>query len=71
MEYNDAMYQLCIELQKAYVSISRDVLYNILIEFGIPMKLVRLIKTCLNELAQDRERWRKIVNAVMSLVVSE
>jgi hypothetical protein len=25
------------------------VLYNILIEFGIPMKLVRLIKMCLNE----------------------
>jgi hypothetical protein len=26
-----------------------EVLYNILIEFGIPMKLVRLIKMCLNE----------------------
>jgi hypothetical protein len=26
-----------------------DVLYNILIEFGVPMKLVRLIKMCLNE----------------------
>jgi len=24
-------------------------LYNILIEFGIPMKLLRLIKMCLNE----------------------
>jgi hypothetical protein len=24
-------------------------LYNILIEFGVPMKIVRLIKTCLNE----------------------
>jgi hypothetical protein len=24
-------------------------LYNILIEFGIPMKLARLIKMCLNE----------------------
>jgi hypothetical protein len=27
----------------------REVLYNNLIEFGIPMKLVRLIKMCLNE----------------------
>jgi hypothetical protein len=27
----------------------REVLYNILIEFGVPMKLVRLIKMCLNE----------------------
>jgi hypothetical protein len=26
-----------------------EVLYNILIEFGVPMKLVRLIKICLNE----------------------
>jgi hypothetical protein len=25
-------------------------LYNILIEFGVPMKLVRLIKVCLNEI---------------------
>jgi hypothetical protein len=35
---------------KAYDSVRREVLYNILIEFGIPMKLVRLIKMCLNEI---------------------
>jgi hypothetical protein len=29
--------------------VRREVLYNILIEFGIPMKLVRFIKMCLNE----------------------
>jgi hypothetical protein len=34
---------------KAYDSVRREVLYNILIEFGIPMKLVRLIRMCLNE----------------------
>ena len=28
--------------------ITREVLYNILIEFDIPMKMVRLIKMCLN-----------------------
>jgi hypothetical protein len=36
-----------IDFKKAYDSL--EVLYNILIEFGISMKLVRLIKMCLNE----------------------
>jgi hypothetical protein len=35
---------------KAYDSVRRgEVLYNIHIEFGVPMKLVRSIKMCLNE----------------------
>jgi hypothetical protein len=34
---------------KAYDSVRREVLYNILFEFGIPRKLVGLIKMCLNE----------------------
>jgi hypothetical protein len=33
----------------SYDSVRREVLYNILIEFSITMKLVRLIKMCLNE----------------------
>ena len=37
---------LFIDFKKAYDSVRREVLYNILIEFGIPMKLVRLIKKC-------------------------
>jgi actin-related protein len=31
------------------MGVRREVLYNILIEFGVPMKLARLIKMCLNE----------------------
>jgi hypothetical protein len=42
-EYNEAVHQLFIYLKKAYDSI----LYNILIEFGVLMKVVRLIKMCL------------------------
>jgi len=35
--------------RKAYDAVRMEELYNILIEFGIPMKLVRLIKMCLAE----------------------
>jgi hypothetical protein len=45
-EYNEAVYQLFIDFKKAYGLVEKEVLYNILIEFGIPMKLVRLIKMC-------------------------
>jgi hypothetical protein len=43
------VHQLFIDLKKAYDSVRREVLYNNLIEFGIPTKLVRLIKMCLSE----------------------
>ena len=49
MEYNGAVYQLFIDFKKAYDSVRREVLYNILIEFGVPKKLVRLVKMCLTE----------------------
>jgi hypothetical protein len=48
-EYNVAVHQLLIDLKKAYDSVRRGILYDILIEFGIPMKVVRVIKMCLNE----------------------
>ena len=48
-EHNEAVHQLFIEFKKAYDSVRREALYNILIEIGIPKKLVRLIKICLTE----------------------
>jgi len=41
-KYNEAGHQLFIDFKKAYDSVRREALYNILIEFGIPIKLVRL-----------------------------
>jgi sorting nexin-29 len=46
-EHNEAVHQLFIDFKKAYDSVRREALYNILIESGIPKKLVRLIKMCL------------------------
>ena len=43
------MHQIFIDFKKAYDSVRRKVLYNILIQFGIPMKLVRIIEMCLTE----------------------
>ena len=48
-EYNEAVHQLFKDFKKAYDSVRREVLYNIHIEFGIPRKLARLMKMCLNE----------------------
>jgi hypothetical protein len=41
-----------MDYKKAYDSVRREVLYNILFEFGIFMNLVRPIKMCLNETAR-------------------
>ena len=49
-EYNEEVRQLFIDLKKAYDSLRREVLYKILIEFGIPRKIVRLIKISLTEI---------------------
>jgi len=49
-EYSEAVHQLFIDFKKAYDSVRREVLYNIFIEFGLPMKLVSLIKMCLTEI---------------------
>jgi hypothetical protein len=42
-KYSEAVHQLFVDFKKAYDSVRLEVLYN-LIEFGILMKLVWLIK---------------------------
>ena len=48
-EYSEPVHQLFIDFKKAYDSVRREVLYKILVEFGISRKLVRLIKMSLTE----------------------
>jgi hypothetical protein len=45
-------------LKKKYDAVEREALFNILTEFGIPRKRVRLIKMCSNE-TYSRFRIRK------------
>jgi hypothetical protein len=48
-EYIETENQLFIDLKKAYDSVKREVLFQLWLEFGIPQKLVRLMKMYLNE----------------------
>jgi hypothetical protein len=48
-EYDESAHQLFIHFKRAYESVRREVLYNILIEFWVPMKLVTLTNMSLDE----------------------
>jgi len=48
-DYSEEVHHLFIDFEKVYDSVRREVLYKILFEFGIPRKLVRLIKMSLTE----------------------
>jgi hypothetical protein len=39
-----------MNFKKAYDSVRREVSYNLIVEFSIPMKLIKLMSMCLNEL---------------------
>jgi hypothetical protein len=48
-EYNGTVCKLFTDFEKTYDSMRREVLYNILIEFGVHIKQVIIIEMCLNE----------------------
>ena len=41
-EYNNEVCQLFIDIEKAYVPMKRETLYDILIKFGVPKKCLLL-----------------------------
>jgi hypothetical protein len=49
LKYIEVVHQLFIDINEVCDSVKREILYNILIEFGIFIKREELIKTCLNE----------------------
>ena len=49
MERNEEVQELFTDFKRACDSVRREILYCILIEFGISMKRIRIMKMCLNE----------------------
>jgi hypothetical protein len=48
-EYNETVHPSFRDFKKHYDSVRKEVLYSIILEFGVPMKLVKLMKMCLNK----------------------
>jgi len=46
-KFKETEHHVFMDFKTAYDLVRREVLYNILIDFGTPMKLVGLIKMCL------------------------
>ncbi|PSN49740.1 hypothetical protein C0J52_08482 [Blattella germanica] len=65
-EYNGTVHQLYVDFKKAYDSIKREKLYSILMNFGIPKKLVSLIGMCLNG-TKSRVRVGKQVSDIFEI----
>jgi hypothetical protein len=54
-EYCGMVHKLFIDFKKTYDSVTREVLYNILAESGVPTKLVRSVKMCLIPTVNSRQ----------------
>jgi hypothetical protein len=51
--YNGAVHQLFLDFKKICDSVRGKVFYCALTEFGLPIKIFRLIKVCLSETYSD------------------
>lgn len=49
-EYRQNMWQVFVDFRKAYDSVYRDNLYNIINDFVFPRKLIKLTKMCMEEI---------------------
>jgi hypothetical protein len=58
-EHNETVHELFLDFKKA-LDLVGEVLYNILIEFGVTMKLVRLIKMCLKDMYSKVHRGKHL-----------
>jgi hypothetical protein len=66
-EYNGTQHQPLVDFKKAYASVRREVLYNILIQFVISMELGMIIKMCLKE-TYSKMRMLKNLSGVFRIV---
>jgi hypothetical protein len=58
-----AEFNLFMNLKKAYAALRKILLCNVVIEFGISMKLVRLIKMYVNETFSDVHKAERLSDA--------
>jgi hypothetical protein len=60
--YNETVHELFTDFKKAYDSVRRKVVYKILIQFEVPMKIIRLIKIRLNETYSEARIGKNLSN---------
>jgi sorting nexin-29 len=58
------LYQLFVDFKKAYDSVRKEVLYNILTDFGISVKLIRLIEMRLKEVCSKFRIGKNVSDAI-------
>jgi hypothetical protein len=67
------VHQLFVDFNKDYDSVRREVFYDILNEFGIPVKIGRLLKMCLNETYSRAQKGKYLSGAfpIINVLMTE